>query len=686
MGIRQSWLGAAGVRSVMAPVALALALTGPSVARAEQGASQNAGDRLTDLTLAQLGEVEVTIVSKQPESLRLAAAAVYVITHDEIQRSGATSLPEVLRLAPGVEVARIDGDHWAVGVRGFGDQFSKSLLVLLDGRSIYSPLFAGMYWPAHDAMLEDIDRVEVIRGPGGTIWGANAVNGVINIISKSAASTRGALVSVGGGSVDRAAAAVRYGARAGPVDYRAYVKGIDRGAQFHPDGVDFDAWWMTQAGFRADWAATGGHAFTLQADVSRGRHGQRVSITTISPAAQRPVDGDLQSSGANVLFRWAHTSASGGAVQVQGYWDHTSWLAPHFGESRDTFDVDFLHRVTLGTRHALGWGAGARRSPSLFTAVVSTLDFNPRQQVETLLSGFLQDEFEMVRGRVFVTAGSKVERHTYTGVELQPSARVLWTPSPSHSLWAALSRAVRTPSRIERDIVATSLSASPSVIPVFINAVGSPAFGPERLTGYEAGYRALLGQKVYVDVAAFHNEHDDLSSFGAPVVTIVGTPRPTHAVAAFPYVNGVAGSSNGFEVAPDVRPASWWQIKAAYSFLAIDLATLPVSVDTNAVARYEGSSPRHQVRLRSAFTLPGSTALAVAYRYVSALPARLAEAYHSADLRVSWRIGAGVEASVSGQNLLQPHHVEFASSSAPAVGIARSVFVGLTWSPEAGRP
>ena len=662
-----------------------VALTSPQGAAAAQDSRQTTGPRLTELTLAQLGELEVTTVSKQPEVIWRTAVAVHVITAEDIRRSGATSIPEVLRLAPGVEVARIDADHWSIGVRGFGDQFSKSLLVLIDGRSIYTPLFAGMYWPAHDTMLEDVDRVEVIRGPGGTIWGANAVNGVINIITRGAADTHGTLVALGAGTVDRGAAAVRYGGRAGTVDYRAYAKGISRGPQFHTDGIDFDDWWTSQAGFRSDWSNAAGHSLTLQADVSHGRHGQRVLITTMTPAAQLPVDGYLEASGINLLARWEHLSANGAGVRLQGYYDHTSWLAPHFGESRHTFDLDFLHRISPARRHTFTWGAGTRHSPSLFTQVVPTLDFEPRARNEHLFSAFLQDEVELVRGRVWLTGGSKLERNQYTGVELEPSVRVVWTPTGSQSLWSAVTRAVRTPSRIERDIFSTSLSSTTNVIPVFLTVAGSPAFDAERLVGYETGYRALLGADVYVDAAVFHNVHDSLSSFGTPVVTLVGTPRPQYAVATFPYVNEVSGSSDGFEISPEWRPHARWQLKGSYSFVRFDLAITPASVDTNAVARYEGSSPHHQVRVDSSLTLPGRTELFTTYRYASALPARLVDAYHTADLRAAWRISTGLELSVSGQNLLQPHHVEFPHSAGPAVGISRSAFLGFVWSREAGR-
>src|SRR5258705_2830500 len=326
---------------------------------------------LTELTLEQLGDIEVTTVSKRPEEIWRTAAAVHVITHDDIMRSGATSIPEVLRLAPGVEVARIDSVHWSIGVRGFGDQFSKSLLVLIDGRSIYTPPFAGMYWPAHDALLEDVDRIEVIRGPGGTIWGADAVSGVINIITRAAADTHGTMVVAGSGNIDRGAGALRYGGGSPRTfDYRVYGKGVSRGAEHHADGATFDDWWTTQAGFRADVTRHAGHTFTVQRDISKGSHGQRVNVASFTPPSQVPLDGYLDALGVNVLARWQREFTSERGVRLQAYFDRTSWTAPHFDERRNTIDVDFLQHATLAGRHAVTAGGGARVSPSRFIHVL----------------------------------------------------------------------------------------------------------------------------------------------------------------------------------------------------------------------------------------------------------------------------------------------------------------------------
>jgi len=655
----------------------AMLLVSPDAANATDN-DQNA-PRLTELSLEQLGDIEVTTVSKRPEEVWRTAVAIHVITHEDIRRSGATSIPEVLRLAPGIEVARIDSDHWSIGVRGFGDQFSKSLLVLIDGRSIYTPLFAGMYWPAHDALLDDVDRIEVIRGPGGTIWGADAVSGVINIITKATAETHGALLSAGAGNIDRGTGALRYGGGNGRTfDYRVYGKGVNRSAEHHADGAAFDEWWTTQAGFRTDWTPGPGNTLTVQGDVSKGSHGQRVSVASLSPPAQVALDGSLHAVGVDVLARWQRDFTATRGFRLQAYVDRTSWLAPHFGEQRNTIDVDFLHHATLAARHTVTAGVGARVSPSRFIQQVPTLDFTPRVQTDSVYSGFAEDEMALVPEHLWLTVGSKIEHNNYTGVEVQPGARLLWAPRPGQSAWASVSRAVRTPSRIEDAIASTSYSTT-TTVPIFLRVTGNPDFDAERTVAYEAGYRARVASQVYVDLAAFHNRHRGLGSFGLGSVTVEQTPLPVHAIVDVLYVNGVSGRSDGFELSPEWQPRGWWRLRGGYSYVRFDLANTPGSIDVNAVNRYAGSSPHHQVRLESRLNLPGGAEFDAAYRYVSALPAQKIEAYHTADSRVGWAVSPRIEVSLAGQNLLAPSHAEFGHNLPQPVGIARSVYVEVRW-------
>lgn len=642
--------------------------------------------RLIDLTLEELGTIQVTSVSKQSETLWGTAAAVAVITQEDIRRSGYTSLPEILRLAPGVEVARIDSDHWSVGVRGLGDQFAKSLLVLIDGRSLYTPLFAGTYWPAHDVLLEDVERIEVIRGPGGTVWGTRAVTGVINIITRGARETHGLLASVTSGTIDHGIGALRYGAGNGTTfDYRGYVKGFRRGALHHPDGATFDRWWMAQGGFRADWTPNSRDALTLQGDLSDGRHGQRVPVASISPPRQTALDGDLDALGANARALWTRRHDSGNETRLQAYYDWTSWTAPHFKEVRHTLDVDFVYGMRPVRRHSLVWGAGLRYSPSRFSQAISSLTFNPVDDTERIYSAFAQDEFAIVPERLKVNVGSKIEHNQYTGVEVQPGLRGAWTPSASHTLWTSINRAVRPPSRIERAIRSFGLLSPGPPVPVFLQTLGTETFASERLIGVEAGYRTSIVPAVTLDVAAFHNTHRGLAAFGTATGVFVPTPVP-HGLATISYVNGVDGVSDGVEIAPASRLSRWWHVSGAYSYVRVDARLRPGTLDANTVARYEGSSPRHQARTQSRLTLPAGVDVDVTYRYVSALPARRIPAYQTADARAAWRLGRGVDVWVTGRNLLQAHHLEFGADPANAIGISRSVSLTAQWQTGGTRP
>ncbi len=644
-----------------------------------QATSQAGDDPFARLTLEQLGDIEVTIVSKEPEQIRRAPGAVTVITQEDIRRSGATSLPEVLRMAPGVAVARIDSDHWSVGIRGFGDQFSKSVLVMIDGRSVYTPLFAGINWSVQDTVLEDIDRIEVVRGPGGTVWGANAVNGVINIITKRATDTQGLLVSIGGGNVDHTIASFRYGGgNGGAFSYRMQAKGFVRGPEFHTNALEpaFDTWRMGQLGFRADWRLERDDV-SVSGDMYDGRNGQSLSLGQFSPPSQVLNYNPADVSGANLLAHWRRALKGGGDLQFQAYYDRTDLLGPQLGETRHTLDADFIHRPRGLPRQTLLWGLGARVSPGSFLQTIPTLDITPHQRTDSVFSAFIQDEISLVGNRLWLTAGSKLERNNYTGVETQPSIRLLWTPLARQSLWTAVTRAVRTPSRLEEDFQLSGLlTASP---PTFVRITGNRDFTAESLIGYEAGYRSVITDQIYVDLTLFNNHHDNLESLGAPSVVIEATPAPAHALVIFPYVNGVQGTSTGFELTSDWKPTGWGQVKASYSYLGIDVSNVPGNTDTSAVRTYEGSSPRHQVVLRGLLELGQGIQLDPTFRYVSALPSRGVDGFATFDLRVGWRTPRGLEVSLAGQGLLQPDHVEFAHDPPPPVAISRSVYASIVW-------
>ncbi len=633
---------------------------------------------LVDLSLQQLGEIEVTTASKEPEQVWHTPAAIYVITQEDIRRSGATTIPEALRLAPGVEVARISSDGWSVGIRGFSDQFSRAVLVLVDGRSVYTPLFAGVYWDVQNLPLDDIDRIEVIRGPGGTIWGANAFEGVINIITRSAKDTHGTLASAATGNIEQGEAGVRYGAGNGRgVDYRIFANGFTRGAEFHADGNRFDRWRQARLGFRLDRSTRGSDELTLEGQAYAGDDGEQTSLGSFFPPAQVTLSGKDHVSGGDLQGRWKRQLSASSDIQIQGYYDRTGRAAPQYKETRDTFDVDFLHHITFQARQDFIWGFGVHVSPATFTQTVPTFDISPNQQTDRVFSGFLQDEIWLVPDRVSLTVGTKLEHNSYSGFEFQPSARVLWARTPRQSFWAAVTRAVRTPSELDQQIDITEFLRSVPAPPIYLKVQGNPSFDSEKLIGYEAGFRTLVTPAVYVDISAFHNQYTGLLNYGPMTVSVQTSPFP-YVLATLPYVNGIAGSTSGFEVAPDWRPAHVWELRASYSYLNTDLKTKLGNSILSLLPTDAGSSPRNQIAIESLINFPRNFELDESFRYVTALPARNVPAYSTADVRFGWRPNSAFEISVVGQNLFQPRHAEFSTGSGLLIGIERSAYVRIT--------
>jgi iron complex outermembrane recepter protein len=644
---------------------------------------------LQQLSLEQLGDVEVTTVSKDPQQVLQTPAAVFVITQEDIRRSGATSIPEALRLAPGVEVSQIDGNQWSVAIRGFAGQFSKSLLVLVDGRSVYTPLFEGVYWDLPYVMLEDVERIEVIRGPGGTIWGSNAVNGVINIITKRANDTQGTLATLGSGTVDQGTGAFRYGGTAGKdFDYRIYGMGGIRGQEFHPDGDGFDHWRMGQMGFRTDWKSGEKDTFTVQGDMYRGESGESILIGSLFPPAETAEQGEDYVSGGDLLARWQHTTGEGSDIQIQAYFDRTNRQNFELGETRDTFDVDFVQHARIDGDQELTWGLGARVSPSNFIQTSQGVNFLPAKQTDSIYSGFVQYELPIVRDKLTLTAGTKLEHNNFSGFDWQPSVRLLWMPTPRQSFWAAVTRAVRTPSRLDQDVefnifdefYTPSPGATP--IPLYFQIDGDPKLKAEQLIGSEAGYRTQINRNVYVDFTAFYNSYSDLQGYG-PIGLAepeLGNPPTPYLFFLLPYANVIEGHTVGTEIAPNWKITHWWQVRGSYSFLHMSLRDKSGFTDVGGLlGSYMGSSPSNLVGFQSLFNLPEHFELDETFRYSSRLPAQGVASYSTADVRLGWHLRESIQFSVVGANLLQPSHVEFGGDPGPLVGIKRSVYGKITW-------
>jgi iron complex outermembrane recepter protein len=646
------------------------------LACAATAAAQPATSELKRMTLQDLMDVDVTTVSRIAEPAATAPAAIFVITQDDIRRSGATTLPEALRLAPGIQVARIDASRYAIGIRGFADRLARSMLVLIDGRAVYSPLFAGTYWEVQDTMLEDIDRIEVIRGPGGTLWGANAVNGIINIVTKQAAETQGTLIAGHLGNDLIGPFAARYGGAAGDhFHFRTYAKASDREAQYHADGNDFDAWRTVQGGFRGDWTFDALRSVTLQGDAYTTRLGEQYNVMTSSPPYSQIGTRDAPLSGGNVLARWTGIMP-GGRFQLQSFLDHTDRDELPVAERRTTFDVDFQHERKLGPRHNVVWGLGYRVSSDHTTSVPPTA-FNPASRRDSLYSLFAQDEVSLASSRVRLIAGSKFEHNDYSGFEWQPSARLVWMPRAQETVIASVTRAVRTPSRVETDY--TTMSVVSPATPTFVRLLPDPAFMPEELVAYELGYRLRPIASLYVTVSGFHNQLNHMLSTDLLTPFVEQTPAPAHLILPVTFGNTLHGTSDGGELTADIRLTPWWRWTANYSYVHVSVSRDPGSADVSQEHHYETASPAHQVQVQTSLDLPRQLQLDWTIRHISALQAGPVPAYTTSNVRVAWRVRSDLELAVVGQDLTQAHHLEWPTGLAGNIEIARRAFLTATW-------
>ena len=605
---------------------------------------------LKKLQFEQLFDIEISTVSRRPERLVDAASAVQVITAEEIRRSGASSLTEALRLAPNLQVAQVSSSQWAISARGFDSTTANKLLVLIDGRTVYTPLFSGVFWDVQNVMLEDIDHIEVISGPGATLWGSNAVNGVINVITKSARDTQGALVSGGGGSFLRGFGNARYGDKIGEdVYFRAYGMGFDRDNTFFRNRRAADtAWFIGQGGFRADWLPAHGANVSIQGNFYGGDIGQT------GP-------GNVTVDGQNFTGRWNHPLAGNSDVSLQLYWDRTRRRIPgSITEVLNTYDMEFQHRLSLGERNRLIWGAGYRFMHD-DVANGQALAFLPGHRNLHLFSGFLQDEITLLRDRLVLTVGSKIEHNVFSGFEFQPSARIAWMPVMNHTFWAAASRAVRTPSRIDTEIFVPR-------VPPFLLRGGGDRFDSETVLAYELGYRTELANRIGLSISTFYNDYDDVRSVeplsGAPGQLII--------------LNGLRAHTYGAELSIAWQALDWWRLRGGYTYFAKDMH-LGRSRDVNQ-GRGEGNDPHHQFLIHSMINLPASLEFDSVLRYVDNLNQRgpVVPSYVSLDLRLGWRPTPGWEFAIVGQTLLDKRHAEF---GAPATRqeIPRSVFGKVTW-------
>ncbi len=634
----------------------------------------------TPVVVAPLMEAPVSTVNRTESTVGRSPAAVFVITNQMIRRSGAKTIPDVLRMVPGVQVARIDANKWAVSVRGFNHRWSNKLLVQVDGRTVYTPLYSGVFWDVQDLVLEDVERIEVIRGPGAAMWGSNAVNGVINIITKSSKDTQGVLVQAGTGTEELGFATARYGGRVGEdLAYRVYGKWFERDAGVLPGQTAEDDWRQMRTGFRMDYTPDDCNTMTLQGDYYNGYSGEQARYPVLDPPFVVQLPNDVRASGQNILWRWTRVIDDERQWRIQLYFDRTErdwgWLG--FAEDRQTFDIDFQHQFPLGYRQKIVWGFGYRLMQDWITNFPPNFVYDPTERSDNLFSYFIQDEVTLSEDTWYLTLGSKFEHNDYTNFEFQPTVRLLCTPDKKHALWAAVSRAVRIPSRTEEDASILLLPISLWPAPVFPLASGSRNLSAVDLLAYEVGLRQQTTERLGWDLAVFFHRYEKM------VTRQPGTPVPGPGGVWFlPLSSGnlMDGEAYGFELAVDYRINPRWRVNAAYTFLQLALHVPPGTAPENEVG--EDEVPRNQFYLQSSWDLGRNWELDWIWRYIDNLPAHSVPSYFVMDLRAAWRPRRNLELALVGRNLLDSAHLEFGDdmwAGTIATQVPRSVYGQLTW-------
>ena len=647
----------------------ALILYGGAATLAHADNAVSSIGELKQLNVEDLMNVQVTSVARHPERLLEAASAIQVITQEDIRRSGATSIPEALRLADNLQVAQKNSHDWAISARGFNTALANKLLVMIDGRTVYTPLYSGVFWDVQDYVLADIDRIEVISGPGGTLWGANAVNGVINIITKSAKDTQGLYAQAGGGSRPQDFADVRYGGALSPdTQFRFYGKYFDRGSEVLANGDSAsDAWRQGRGGFRVDSDASARDQLTVQGDFYDGQENQQTG-------------GTSDTSGANVLGRWTRRLSESSDLGLQSYIDETHLEDPvaplvinglRFagpGELHDdltTFDVDFQHRFRVGAANGIVWGWGFRYSHDVVSNAPA-LAFLPPTLDRDLYSIFAQDEIAL-RPDLSLTLGSKLERNDYTGFEVEPNVRLSWILDSKEALWSAVSRAVRTPSRIDQDL-------SEAAPPHFVVLEGGSDFTSESVVAYELGYRVQIEPQLTASLSSFFNHYNDIRSTTITPIKLL----------PFFFANGLEGDTYGLEFTSNYQVSDTWSLHGGYTLLKEHLHVKPGQVDIND-ALNETADPQHQFSLRSSLNLPRHTEFDTALRWVDSLHNNngavvgTVPSYFELDTHLAWHASDRLELALVGQNLLHNRHPEYGFPGPTRPEIERSAYGKITW-------
>jgi iron complex outermembrane receptor protein len=636
---------------------------------------------LSKKSLEDLMNVQVTSVSKKEQKLSRTAAAIFVITQEDIRRSGALDIPDLLRMVPGLDVAQINSNTWAISARGLNGRYANELLVLIDGRSMYTQVTGGVFWDTLDMPIGDIERIEVIRGPGASVWGANAVNGVINIITRDASTTQGALLEGAGGNVNLGFGTAQYGGQfSRSTNYRVYAKYID---QDHLDSIDNegdDGWHMLRGGFRTDSAISARDNFSLEGDLYSAREGQEIAVLPSVVSSLGRIDTEVDVSGGSLLGAWKHTYSDGSDMSVQSYFDRYE-RDDALGEGRATFDLSFQDHFRWGSRQDFVWGMDYRYSSSHSVGSLF-ISLNPPNLAEQLFSGFAQDEIAISPDRVYLTAGAKIDHNHFTGINVMPRASVTWLVTPSQTLWASASRAIRTPADTDADLrlnVAGFIGENGT--PSLISVLGNPRVQDEGTNSYEAGYRASLHKSLSVDLAGYYNTYDNQETTEPEAPFMEANPAPPHLVIPSTYKNLMHGESPGAEAFANWNVNSRWTLSPGYAFQKIHMRLDPSSQDTTSVPDAEFSSPAHSATLRSHYSLPGGFEWNASAYFVERLIDPSVPSYTRLDTGLTWHWMERGTITVAGQNLLQNHHLEYidTTGSTDSTLVRRGFYAKLSW-------
>jgi iron complex outermembrane receptor protein len=641
---------------------------------------------LTKKSLEDLMSIKVTSVSKKEQKTSQTAAAIFVISRDDILHSGALNIPDLLRMVPGLDVAQIDSGNWAISARGFNGQYSNKLLVLIDGRTVYSPIFAGVFWDSQSVPMDTIERIEVIRGPGSAVWGSNAVNGVINIITRSAGNTQGGYMNGGAGDASVGPETIGYGGKArGVGEYRVFAEGFNNSALPTLGKLaGQDDWRLVHGGFRVDTSLSARGSLTTEGEAYTGNAGEIAFVpVSLLPPENATLALRDRFTGWNLLTRWNRTFSPGSATSLQVYFDRTTRGDSTYSIGLNTIDIDFQHHIVWGARQDVVWGLGYR---------VTLDDIMPDFRVSTtpqsrrtqLFNSFAQDEIAILPDRLHLSLGARLEHNDYTGFNLQPSARLVWTPNNKNSVWGAISAADRTPARSDTSFRVNfeALSGSPETgnLPILVSLFGNPNQKNEKLTAFETGYRTTLNSRFSVDTTGFYNRYHDLTSVQPEAMRIETNPAPVHVLIPESFGNSIFGETHGIETFANWRATTRWTLNPGYTFFSIHLHEFAGSQD-GSIPGTQGGTPDHQAQLRSSVSLPHNLQWNASTYFVNRLPAQSIPSYTRFDTGLNWLVGERASVSIVGQNLLRDLHPEYNGTVTTVQSglMRRTVYGKITW-------